>query len=182
MLRVKTPLLEKQTDNPWISSQRPVIPPSGAAQVTKLQTPTREVPLHHPRFPSALPPEHPGQLSWSPAPSMLLGAAANRSLCPAPFVGQGSREQQAKLPSTEQDTGHAKEGKGWQRAHPVRRRYASLNSVLAEKLQPQRFRRAGTPGNRRGRSLPGAEVQTALSDWDRKRWWIDTQRPRSSHR
>lgn len=173
MLRLKTLLPKKQTDSLWILFQCPVIPPSGAARVTKLQTPTRDVFLHHSQTS--------GQLRQTQALSTLPGAAANCSLCPALFMGQGSQKQQAELPSAEQDMGHAKKGKGGQRAHPVRRRNASLNSALAEKMQVQSFRQPDTPGKRKGWSLPRAEVQMTPSDWDRKCLWIDTQWPRSSH-
>lgn len=53
------------------------------------------------------------------------------------------------------------EGQG---AHPDRHRYASLNSVLAEKLQLQHFSQLGTPGDGKGWSLPGGEVQKTLTE------------------
>lgn len=123
-------------------------------------THSRRVPAPPSAPPLALPLEHPRQLSQSQALSTLLGAAANCSLCPTLFMRQGSQEQQAELPSIEQGTGHSKKGKGWQCAHPVRCRYASLNSVLAEKLQLQHFGQLGTPGSRKGWSLPRAEAES----------------------
>lgn len=84
-------------------------------------------------------------------------------LFPSTVHGQGNQKQQAKLPSTEKDRARAKEQKGWQWAHPVRCSYASLKSVLAENLQLQGFRQLGTPGNRKGWSLPKAEDQVTLN-------------------
>lgn len=113
--------------------------------------------VHDPQILSALLMDSSRQFGWSQTLSMLCGAAVKGRISPALFMGQGSQEQPTKLQSTEQDRVHAKKQKGWQWAQPVRCRYVSLNSVLAENLQLQGFRQMGTPGNGKAWSLPKAE-------------------------
>lgn len=110
--------------------------------------------------------EHSRQFGWGQALSMLRGAAVKGSFSPSLFMGQGSQEQPAKLPSTEQDRAYAKKQEGWQWSHPVRCRYASLNGVLAENLQLQGCRQLGSPGNRKGWSSPKVEGVSLQHSWD----------------
>lgn len=121
--------------------------------------------VHRPQILSALLMEHSRQFGWSQALSMLHVSAVKGSFSPVLFMAQGSQEQPAKLPNTEQDRPRVKKQKGWQWAHPVRCRYGSLSGVLAENPQLQGFRQLGTPGNRKGWNLPKAEDVSLQHSW-----------------
>lgn len=114
---------------------------------------------------SALLTEHSRQFGWSQAWSMLLGAAVKGSFAPALFMDRAVRNSKQSCQALKK-IGHMprnrKDDNGL--IHIANRcSYASLKSVLAENLQLQGFRQLGTPGNRKGWSLPKAEDQVTLN-------------------